>query len=555
MVKHVCGVRRRSPVMAGLTALVIAGGLAGCSELDIGPEPSSEVGADARGAHSMTDPALQAVTPTAMGDPSATMPGDATQGATLPAGATLPDSLSVQEAILIGLQNNVNLRVQRYSVPITRTAEETARAQFDPTVTGSIQGGRSGAGTPQTGTTTTDSINATAGVTEFLPTGTTVQGSLSTANAFYSESSESLSANLTVTQALLRGAGLDVNLATLRQAELSTKVSQYQLRGVAESLVASIEETYWNLAYAQRQVAIVENALKVAQDQLDSTNASIRVGRIAETERAAAQAQVELEKELLINAKSTLETTRLEMYQLLTPGSRPFWDRKIDLSTNPFIPRGTMETVEAHADVAMRMRPEINEAKLELQSGQLQVVRTKNGLLPRLDLFVTLGKSSFASSFGGSITNLNGPDYQAILGVQGDWEPINRAARASYRAAELTRDQLEDTLDNQRQLVQLDVRKQYIEVQRTREQIDATSATRQSEETSLKVEQAKFQQGRSTSLLVAQVQQSLLAAQLAEVQAVTSHLNALVELYRLEGSLLSRRGINAPGSEPVAAQR
>ncbi len=374
---------------------------------------------------------------------------------------------------------------------------------------------------------------------------------MTTTNSFYNQAFSSLAPTLTVTQSLLRGAGLDVNLATLREAEVSTKVSQYDLRGIAEQLVATIEETYWNLAFAERQVAIVQNALQVAQEQLDSTNASIRVGRIAETERAAQQAQVESEKEDLINAQSTLETTRLQLMQLLTPASQPFWDRTISLTTYPFIPIGAMDPVDVHAQVAQRLSPPINEAKLQIQRGNLEVVRTKNGLLPRLDFFVTVGENTVGTAFGTSISSLDGPNYSVIAGITGDWEPINRAARATYHQAELTRDQLQETLDNQAQTILLGVRSQYIEVQRTRKQIDATRATREADETSLKVEQGKFFQGRSTSLLVAQAQQTLLVAQLNEEQSVTNHLNALVELYRQEGSLLYRRGLDAPGGTPV----
>ncbi len=564
--------RGSSSRIAAILTLAAAGALAGCSLWDLGPEPDNYVGASRNGARSLTDPALEAVTPQAHGEqdiygatsaaggaaaatmaasqPAGSQPASsqpvATSGpASQPATSTsVPETLSVQDAILIGMQNNVNLRVERYTVPKARTGEETALSAFDPTVNYSIQGQRTQSVTPQSiihvdttsGTTTTtiingigtvDSINANANITEVLPTGTTVVVGANTANSFFSENSDSIGGSVSVTQSLLRGGSLKANLAQLREAELATKISQYQLRGVAESLVASIEEAYWNLAYAERNVTILENALKVAQDQLDSTNASIRVGRVAETERAAAQAQVETEKEDLIDAKSALETARLTLLQLLTPSSRSFWDRSIALTTYPFIPKGTMDPVEAHAAVALRMSPAINEAKLQLQSGQLEVVRTKNGLLPRLDLFVQLGKSSLATTFGNSITTLNGPGYNAILGVQGDWEPINRAATASYRSAELSKDQLQETLDNQAQQVELDVRTKYIEVERTREQIDATRATRESQETSLKVEQAKFQQGRSTSLLVAGVQQLLLAAQVAEVQAVTNHLNAL----------------------------
>jgi len=51
--------------------------------------------------------------------------------------------------------------------------------------------------------------------------------------------------------------------------------------------------------------------------------------------------------------------------------------------------------------------------------------------------------------------------------------------------------------------------------------------------------------------LVAQAQRDLLESQISETQAIANQLKALVELYRLEGSLLERRGIMAPGREPV----
>ena len=57
--------------------------------------------------------------------------------------------------------------------------------------------------------------------------------------------------------------------------------------------------------------------------------------------------------------------------------------------------------------------------------------------------------------------------------------------------------------------------------------------------------------GRSTNLLVAQTQRDLLLNRINEVSAVVNYLKALTNFYRLEGSLLERRGIAAPGREPV----
>jgi outer membrane protein TolC len=568
--------------------MLLAAAVGGCSAWDLGPEPDNYVGPSRTGdARRLTDPQLEAVSPVVPGDvgaslipgagvnpatmPSATLPANAptTQpvSSTQPAAATqpsitpeapraenlepgrvpVPAAVSVQDAILVGLQNNASLRVQQFSVPLRRTNEEQQRARFDPTVSGQVQGGATGTN----GGRTTNSISGSLGYDQFLPTGTTVSGTLSSSNLFYSDASSTFGANVSVSQALLRGAGLDVNLASLRSAELGTKISQYQLRGFAETVVANIETAYWDLVYTERQLAIVQNGLDVAEEQLRDITERIRLGSIANTERFAAEAEVARRRQELIIAQSTLTTQRIRFLQLITPPGQPFWDRAVSLQTQPFIPQGELDPVERHVEVALRLRPEINQTKLEIQQNDLEIVQTRNGLLPRLDFFVTLGKTGFASNFGESITNLNGDGYQALAGVRGDWSPINRSALASYRASLLTKDATEESYRNLIQTVQADVRTQYQDVVRTRLQIDATRATRVASQASFETELAKFRAQRSTSLLVAQAQRDLLSSQLAEVLSVTNHLKSLVTLYRLEGSLLYRRGLQAPGSEPI----
>jgi outer membrane protein TolC len=90
-----------------------------------------------------------------------------------------------------------------------------------------------------------------------------------------------------------------------------------------------------------------------------------------------------------------------------------------------------------------------------------------------------------------------------------------------------------------------------VEANRLKEQVAATAATRRFQEETLRAETEKFRVGKSTALLVAQAQRDLLQSQIAEVEAVVNDLKALVELYRQDGSLLERRGIAAPGQEPV----
>jgi len=50
---------------------------------------------------------------------------------------------------------------------------------------------------------------------------------------------------------------------------------------------------------------------------------------------------------------------------------------------------------------------------------------------------------------------------------------------------------------------------------------------------------------------VAQAQRDLLISRIAEVEALAGYINALINLYSQDGSLLERRGIVAPGRETV----
>jgi outer membrane protein TolC len=181
----------------------------------------------------------------------------------------------------------------------------------------------------------------------------------------------------------------------------------------------------------------------------------------------------------------------------------------------------------------------------------LEVVKTKNGLLPKLDAFINFGKTGYADTFDRSMNNLDEDSYDVTFGLTFEYPVSNQAARARYARAILSRDQMLKALENLVQLVQVDVRSAYIEVTRTREQITATAATRNFQEEKLRAESEKFRVGKSTSLLVAQTQRDLVASQIAEIEAFANYLKALVSLYGLEGSLLQRRGISASGAEPV----
>ena len=470
-----------------------------------------------------------------------------------------PLKITTTEAILLSLENNRSLVVERLNPSITKTFEDTERAVFDPKAAAEISGGRDdGERQARAGSETEDFVKdeglGIISLEQFFPTGTTVrvEGKTKMDNSsLYQDAFYWTRLGLTVNQAILRGYGSDVNLVRLEQARLDTRMSEYELRGFTLALVAQVEETYWDYALAKRQVEIFEESLKVARRQVNETLALIEVGRLAKSELPAVQAELAAQEQGLINARSDRETTRLQLLRLLNPPGADLWQREVDLIYQPTLPEIKLDDVRSYVGMSMRMRPLLNEARLKLMRNDLEVVKTKNGLLPLLDLFVSLGKSGYANSFGQSVRNVTGDYYDAFVGVRFEYPLYNRAPKSRYQRAMLSREQAEKALQNLSQLVEVDVRTAYVEVNRARQQIKASSTTRMFSEETLRVETEKLRVGKSTSLLVAQAQKDLLISRIAEVQALANYIKALIYLYQQDGSLLERRGIVSPGRETV----
>lgn len=534
-----------------LAALLLTGAavLASCSNFDLTHVDNTVELMN----YSPTRPASQAASAPAGSQPAS---APVSPLATMP--ASQPVAIGVRDAIYMTLQNNKELILQKFNPQIVRTNEDIQAAVFDPTVgalvTQARNRGKNSVDAPlNTSNTTIASLNAQQ---QFV-TGTTVNLNASTnynhpVDSLYDDFAATR-LGMTVTQSLLQGAGVDVNLASLRQAKIDTQVSEYELRGFAETLVASVESVYWDYILAQRQIDIVVQALDLARQQAAETRERIKVGKLAPTEEAAADSEVALREENLINARSLLVQTRLKLLKLLNPPGANIWHRDVIVTDPPVIPDGKLDDVENHVKVALKYRPDLNQALLAVERGELEIVKTKNGLLPKLDAFITLGRTGYSETFGRSLHGLDDQGYDALAGLSFSFPPANRDAIARNQKAVLSKDQAREAVLNLENTIQVDVRSAYEEVVRTRQQVEATRVTRHLQEVKLQAETEKFRVGKSTSILVATAQRDLLQSQITEVNAQTNLLQAYITLYRLEGSLLERRHIMAPGRTQVKA--
>ncbi|MES1938741.1 Outer membrane efflux protein [Salinisphaera sp. T5B8] len=468
--------------------------------------------------------------------------------------------LSVETAVGMALENNPSLAAQRLQPLIAGTFAAVERAVFDPSVFARIETSREVAervseDIQQNFAVRNDTERARAGIRQTLPTGTELELSLTQDLSESSRSPRQASTRvgLTLTQALLNGFGIASNLVALRQARADTLASAYELRAFVTALVADVEATYWDYLGARRRIDILENALDVAEQQSREARLRIEAGTVARVEQAAFAAEAARRRQDLIDGRAEADRLRIRLLQLISAPDGLRYERAVEPSTDVITDAAPLDTPADYVALAERRRPELNQARLDISRNELDVVATRNGLLPRLDLFVTLGQTGFARHYGGAYENLDGGDTYDLSGALEFEYPLgNRAGHALDRRAKASLRQARASLDNLQRVIEAEVRYALIEAERAAAQIEATAATVRLQHDTLAAEQARFDVGRSTGLLVAQAQRDLLAAELDRIDAFIAYRQALIDLHVADGSLLTRRLVDTPGELPPA---
>jgi outer membrane protein TolC len=449
--------------------------------------------------------------------------------------------------------------LDKISPEISNTSIESAKGEFDTRLQASASASTRHSSTlgPRAKNSTTPddrvegervsrSASGNVSLGGRLPTGTDYSigfgTSRSSSNSSYPFYDASL--NLNITQNLLKGAGSTVNLIRVWTAENNFVMSLYQLQQAVINLVTDTQNAYWDLYLARKTLDIRLEGYRLAKDQRKRSEELVRVGRSTPLGLFGAQAEESARISDVINAAADVKRRHIQFLRLLNPEVEPKrWQLKlfpIDLPqtpTEPLIP-------EQRVAVAGKYRPDLRQAEIDLASGELEVVRTANGLLPALDFVTELGDTGVGDTFGdaaGKVRDREFPNWR--LGLQFSYPLQNRTARAAHRRANFSKQQSEEAIANYRQIIEVDVRLAINEIERTGRLIESTKITRRLREAELAAEIERFHVGRSTQLLVAQSQRDLTSSQVDEVSAVVANIKAYLQLYKAEGSTLQRSGI------------
>jgi outer membrane protein TolC len=497
--------------------------------------------------------------------------------------------ITLRNAIGMALLKNPDLAVAAGNRRIAYYGIEAAKGAFD--VRFQVQPSYShSAAAPQNpffagpryGSIVTSTANGSAGISGTLPNGQSYTINLSQTYTSNNElvnllNPTYLSAlSFVLTQPLLRNAGMNAAKRQVQLSVINANAATQQTAAQVANTIEQVEDDYWDLVAAWRDVAIQEEALREAIALQRSNIRLARHGAGAPVAAVESGSQVDADEAAVYSALQNVASVQSALKEAIAsnPGD-PIWTANL-MPTSPVLRIPKIPSFRDLVVQAIANRPEIKQSlDAELQAG-VNLAFARNQLKPQLDFQLGYTSNGYAGTllpitpsnplypficprtpcpfvvppllvggFGQSYSTLFQQKYPYwSAGLVFTYPFGNHTAKADLAQAQEQQRIAQIQLQSTEQRIAVEARNALQSYESALSQLAAARAARQAAEVVYASELRKFHNGASTTFLVLQRQLTLAQDRGLELQAQTDLNKAVVDIQRVSGAILSANGVN-----------
>ncbi len=463
-------------------------------------------------------------------------------------------NLSLEQAVMRALVNNLDIRVVSFDSAISRQQIIEAAGEFDYTVFGETTYTKEDVRTASTfaaGQSKTYAFEA--GVKQKFVTGTewaltwalvrawdnrpNIAGVISTLQPRYEPTLV-----FQITQPLLRDAWTKVNLADVRIARLNQEFAMAQFRQKLEEVATDVISTYWSLVQARREVEIAESLLDLTEKTLTRVRGRQEFDATA-VQVTQAEGKVESRRAVLIQARKTVKDVQERLARLLA-------DAQLNvLGKYEIVPADTPASnlvdidTEQYLETALKRNPVLEQARLAIEIADINVDVAEHQKLPQLNLTASAALQGLDDSPGDAHDWLYTGNYFGwSAGLVLEYPLGNRQRQAQLLRRKYERLKAITSLQNFSDQVALLVTERIRQVDNSHQQWQVQQVAAVAAAAQLKaLEDTEDIRGKLTPeflMVKLQAQEDLARAEQAEQQAIVDYNIALVELARAAGTVM-----------------
>jgi outer membrane protein len=469
--------------------------------------------------------------------------------------------LSLQETVILTLENNSQVRVQETAVESAKVGLFGAHSPFDPIVTSSYNVNSSTfppdselQGTSGTSNVTTTVQNAAVNYSETFWTGTNVQVGLSSSNVFSNNSFFFVNPSITsllnfqVTQPLLRNGWFFANTAPLIIARRNLDESRSTFAVQVSNDILQAVTQYWAVVEAHGNLEVAKRSLDAADATYKRDKRALELGALPPLDIYRSESQVASRRVAVIQGEYALKQAEDALRMTIGTDQDPYF-QALDLElTEKTEPDGELRSIDVATamQTALSKRPEMEAVRDALSIDNTRIRLAHNQILPELDLTGIYGANGVNSklvnntpvmtSSLGQLATFNYPTYGAQLSLT---LPLNnRAAKAQLGTALVSRRSDLYSERQTREQVQLNVKNAVHQLEQAKLSIAAGKEALDLAKKNTAAEQRKYELGQGTIFLVLEAQTEQATAEQTLLQAEVGYQLAVVGVDFATGELL-----------------
>ncbi|MGI9213360.1 MAG: TolC family protein [Methylococcaceae bacterium] len=348
-----------------------------------------------------------------------------------------------------------------------------------------------------------------------------------------------------ISQPLLRDAGLNVNQAGIRMARYEQRVTDIKTRLQAIRVLAAVDKAYWALWSAWGELDVRRQQYENAAQNLGMVRKRITEGLTAAVEANRAEVGVAERLEGVIVAETSVKIRQRQLKLLMNdpalPLDAPTW---VNPALPPLLVAFDFDRPKL-VEHALGGRLELLELELKLASDLTKIDYLDNQTLPQFMLEYSYGSLGRNDAWGSSFTDSLGGDYPDwAVGVRMEMPLTNELRKSRLRRAVYERQQRLST----RQLRELTVRREIHDaLDQMQQNWQRILAARQNvivAGINYEAEQKQFREGLRTMTEVLESLTRLGEARIREVRAISDYQQSQVDLAFATGTLLGYSRVN-----------
>lgn len=466
--------------------------------------------------------------------------------------------LTIERVRQLALRNNLDLRVELLNPAIARTSLSAEEARFESLFTANIDYATFDSPTAtQLEASQANSINADAGLLVPLQTGGTVQLSVpvsrfETDNQF-SVLNPAYESDVvtTISQPLLRGAGVAANAQPIRLAFYDLQATEARTKLEIIRVLAAADQVYWRLYAARQELLVRKQEYDLAVAQLERARRLVRQGQQPEVEVIRAESGVADTLEAIIIAENAVRDRQRDLKRTMNEaGLEMRSDTVLVPATEPTAVYYRLDP-EHLVGVALDQRMEMLELELRIAADAASIDAARNATLPLVSLDYTYNVNGLGAGFGESFDQAGERDFEDHrVGLRVEVPIGNAAARSRLRGAILARLQRLATREQQALAIRQEIYNAVDQLESNWQRIVAARQRVVLAARTLEAETRQFNNGLRTSTDVLDAQTRLADARSAEIAAVTEYQIAQIDIAFATGTLLgANRVVWTPAPE------